>query len=134
MTQGALAGQVTSLALLLWLGMGAYANNVHTPYAPVSTANCNWTAKDQHSPAGLYGPNLHLNGHYNISTNGFYNSSSGFYNATYSIGDHAASNTTTAFSVDSSSPSGWMGIVNSTSGYGAGVEGGDTAAKLYDAG
>ncbi|XP_070184134.1 sodium-coupled monocarboxylate transporter 1-like isoform X2 [Littorina saxatilis] len=41
---GAVVGEIVSLAVLLWIGLGALLNQVTTPMNPTSTVACNWTA------------------------------------------------------------------------------------------
>ncbi|PVD37957.1 hypothetical protein C0Q70_00559 [Pomacea canaliculata] len=50
---GAFFGTMTSLVLLLWIGLGAFFHDVKTPLSATSTTACNWTAK-----AGITKPNM----------------------------------------------------------------------------
>lgn len=40
--QGALVGTLTSLAVMLWIGVGAYITKPTSWKAPVSVEGCNW--------------------------------------------------------------------------------------------
>ncbi|XP_025093116.1 sodium-coupled monocarboxylate transporter 2-like isoform X2 [Pomacea canaliculata] len=52
---GAFFGTMTSLVLLLWIGLGAFFNDIKTPLSATSTTACNWTAK-----TGITEPNVNL--------------------------------------------------------------------------
>ncbi|XP_025093119.1 sodium-coupled monocarboxylate transporter 2-like [Pomacea canaliculata] len=52
---GAFFGTMTSLVLLLWIGLGAFFNDIKTPLSVTSTTACNWTTK-----AGITEPNVTL--------------------------------------------------------------------------
>nr|KAG5697882.1 hypothetical protein BaRGS_017139 [Batillaria attramentaria] len=54
---GALSGVLGSLVFLLWVGMGAFANEVKTSLTYTLTTACNWTAKPTDPPPTL-APNM----------------------------------------------------------------------------
>ncbi|XP_050390523.1 sodium-dependent multivitamin transporter isoform X2 [Patella vulgata] len=41
-TWGAIAGSLTSLFMMSWIGFGAFANKIRTPTATFDTSGCNW--------------------------------------------------------------------------------------------
>jgi len=47
---GALGGLFFSLAFLLWVGIGSFANDLKTPMTGTSVANCNWAALNKTAP------------------------------------------------------------------------------------
>ncbi|KAL8561649.1 hypothetical protein ACOMHN_001381 [Nucella lapillus] len=47
---GALSGVLGSLTFLLWVGMGAFVNNITSPLSTTVTYGCNWTAKPTPAP------------------------------------------------------------------------------------
>lgn len=47
---GALTGLLSSLTVLLWVGMGAFTNKITTPMTNTSVTACNWTAKPTPAP------------------------------------------------------------------------------------
>ncbi|KAK7484710.1 hypothetical protein BaRGS_00024118 [Batillaria attramentaria] len=47
---GALSGLLTSLIFLLWVGMGAYVNDIKTPASSTIATGCNWTARPTPPP------------------------------------------------------------------------------------
>ncbi|PVD37959.1 hypothetical protein C0Q70_00561 [Pomacea canaliculata] len=52
---GRFFGTMTSLVLMMWIGLGAFFNDVKTPLLVTSTTACNWTAK-----ANITEPNVNL--------------------------------------------------------------------------
>ncbi|XP_076458281.1 sodium-coupled monocarboxylate transporter 1-like [Babylonia areolata] len=53
---GAFTGVLGSLIFLLWVGMGAFVNEIKTPQSSLNTTGCNWTAKPTPAPPTTIAP------------------------------------------------------------------------------
>ncbi|RUS71148.1 hypothetical protein EGW08_021087 [Elysia chlorotica] len=50
---GALVGTTAGLGFLLWVGFGAFANNIRTPLSPLTVEGCNFTALPSLAPPNV---------------------------------------------------------------------------------